>query len=182
MAKTMKALKEQIEAKEKFEEEVIETRKEEPSPEPKVIIRVGYQNIEMENLALAETIYRAWNLKRELDSLTPSYDELRNQIVTVAKDFAKDHGTVSFTITVPPIGRIEVKVTLQYEAIIDPENINEVKRILGDRYPALIRAKYKYVGTKRLIELMASNDPIVAALAPYVAVKEFGRSVQFRVK
>ncbi|MEO0278023.1 MAG: hypothetical protein ABIM21_01885, partial [candidate division WOR-3 bacterium] len=163
-------------------EEVIETRREEPYPEPKVLIRVGYQNIEIENSALAETIFRAWNLKREIESIEPSYEELRNQIITIARDFTKDHGTVSFTITVPPIGRIEVKVTFQYEAIIDPENINEVKRILGDRYPALVKAKYKYVGTKRLIELMASNDPIVAALAPYVAVKEFGRSVQFRVK
>jgi len=149
---------------------------------PIVTVKVGSSKTQIENSSLAETIVRAYNLKREIDALTPAYDEARGQIINVARTFLDEHGTVNFEVKTP-LGVISVKVTFQYEAVIDPENINAVKEVLKDQFKALVRTKVKYVATKRLMEILCSADePLAELLRPYIAVKEFGRSVQFKLK
>lgn len=166
MAKTMKALKEKTEDK-------------------KVIfIKVGSQNFSIENAVMAETLYRAYKLKREIEALEPTFQELKNQIINFARPFLGDHGSITFTVPLSPEegGKLEVKLTFQYEAIIDSEHISEVKRILGDQFSSLVRTKVKYVGTKRLLELIHTGDLSLENILPYVAVKEYGKSLQFKVK
>ncbi|MEM4958590.1 MAG: hypothetical protein QXX12_01800 [Nanopusillaceae archaeon] len=168
MAKTMKALKEKTEDKKgNF-----------------ITIKVGSQSFSIENAVMAETLLRAYRLKKEIEALEPTFQELKNQIINFARTFLGDHGSITFTVPLSPEegGKLEVKLTFQYEAIIDSEHISEVKRILGDQFSSLVRTKVKYVGTKRLLELLHTGDPSLESILPYVAVKEFGRSLQFKVK
>jgi len=149
---------------------------------PLVVVKVGSSKTQIENSSLAETILRAFNLKKEIESITPTYDEAKSHIINVARTFLDEYGTVNFEVKTP-LGVIAVKVTFQYEAVIDPENVHAVREVLKDQFKALVRTKIKYVATKRLMEILCSADePLAELLRPYIAVKEFGRSVQFKVK
>ncbi len=151
--------------------------------ESTVIVKAGRVKVgEVQNSKIAEEIIRAYNLKRELEAVSGAYDEAKSKIVNFARNFLDKHTTINFEVKTG-IGTIHCKVTFQYEGIIDPEHISKVKEVLKEKFNALVRTKVKYTATKRLMELLCSADePIAELLRPYIAIKEYGRSVQFKLK
>ena len=119
----------------------------------KVVVRVGRKEKEIIHSGLAETIRAAYGLTLDLKAMEPSLKEYKSYIVKTANDFLDENGTVSFIVD-----DIVCKVTFGYECVVPEEKVEELKRILGERFYDLVRIKTRYEGTAMLIELACDGD------------------------
>ncbi|MBI3584227.1 MAG: hypothetical protein HY096_09820 [Nitrospinae bacterium] len=138
-----------------------------------VIIKKGREQWKIEDVKLAEVINEAWNLNTDLKEMKHQYDELKDYIEDAARNYLEENGTLRFAVD-----GIICSVTFGNECVIDEEHIDEVKRLLGDRFPDLVRTKIKYEGTMKLIELAADGDR-GKEIAKHLIVKEKSPSVRF---
>lgn len=138
-----------------------------------VIIKKGKEQWSLKDSTLADVIRLANNLTNEMKALEPSLKEYKTHIAKVAKDYIDASGTVTFIVD-----GIQCKITFGYECVIPEENVEEVKRILGDRFEDLVRTKIKHEGTMKLIDMAADGDR-GQAIAKCLVIKEKTPSIRF---
>ncbi len=146
--------------------------------EREVIVRCGKKEIVIKDATLAEIIENAYEVDTHLKTIKEIAQGYKKEIAEKAKDFLGDKGTVRFIIETEEGEIIECKVTFQYEAIIPNEDVEEVRKILGERFEDLVRVKTVYVATPKLIELAADADK-GQELRQYIIVKEKAAQITF---
>jgi hypothetical protein len=97
---------------------------------------------------LSTAIRTAFEHHLRARELEPSLREARGLIAERAREFLGDgRGSVSFMV-----GGLSLSVTPRYEAVIEEENIMEVRKLLGGRFCRLVRVKRRYLGSSDLLE------------------------------
>lgn len=149
--------------------------KETKEEEEKVSVKKGKKTYAIVDSKLAEIIRSARKIDLELKALKESYDDLKRYIVNVAREHIEDEGTVTFITE----EGIECKIIFGYDCFIPEEYVEKVRKILGDKFDALVKIKTKYEGTARLIEFATDADR-GGEIAKYVVVKEKSAQVSFK--
>jgi hypothetical protein len=97
---------------------------------------------------LSSAIRKAFEHHLKEKEAAPELREARGLIAGRAKDFLDGkRGSVSFEV-----GGLSLSVTPRYEAVIDEENVKEVRRLLGPRFRELVKVKKRYVGSSGLLD------------------------------
>ncbi|MBI4824773.1 MAG: hypothetical protein HY805_11195 [Nitrospirae bacterium] len=112
----------------------------------RVVVKMGRKERVIQDKALAGVIKGCKELVSELRGIEPELSKYKNHIVGCAKRFMGTSGTLCFIVD-----DVSLKVTLRHEAVIPPENISEIKRLLGQRFRDLIRVKHRYVCSQNLL-------------------------------
>jgi len=141
----------------------------------RVTVKKGKKAYEIADNKLAEIIRSARKTNIELSALKETYEEFKRYIINIARDNIEDEGTVTFITE----EGIECKVTFGYDCIIPEEHVEEARKILGDKFEALVRIKTKYEGTSKLIEFATDADK-GGEIAKYVVVKEKPPQISFK--
>lgn len=139
----------------------------------KIRLKKGREEIIVTDQRLADLITSAYNLSLEIKAIEPALKEYKEEIASIAKDYLDEAGTVTFIID-----SIACRITFGYECVVHPEKIEELKKILGDRFDDLVKTKVIYNGTSKLIELASDGDrgrPIAECLI----IKEKSPAIRF---
>lgn len=112
----------------------------------RVVVKMGRKEEVIEDKALLEMIKGCKALISELRRIEPELSKYKCHIAGRARSIMDGSGTLSFIVD-----GISCKVTLRHEATIPPENVREMKRLLGQRFNDLIRVKHKYICSPNLI-------------------------------
>lgn len=141
-----------------------------------VTVKKGKEKFVIKDAKLAEAVLRAYNIWLDMKSFEPAMQEYKNYIAKIAKDYIDTSGTLTFSVD-----NVSCRVTFGYECVIPEENIDEVKRILGDRFEDLVRIKIKYEGTSKLIDMAADADR-GQKLAECLVIREKAPTIRFEAE
>src|SRR3989338_6744 len=143
--------------------------------ESEVILKKGRETIILHNRGFVERIKAAYGISRDSKELELSLKEYKENISEIARGYLEENGTLRFIVD-----GIVCSVTFGNECVIKEEHVDEVKKLLGDRFPDLVRTKIKYEGTMKLIELAAGDRG--KEIAKHLIVKEKSPSIRFELE
>lgn len=138
-----------------------------------VTLKKGRETTSIQVPRLADTIRAARGLYLDMKALEPAYREYVEMIASVAKDYIDSSGSLTFEVD-----GISCRVRFSYVCQIPAEHIDEVRRLLGDRFEDLVRTKIKYEGTTKLIDMAADGDR-GKEIAKHLVVRESAPSLKF---
>lgn len=148
--------------------------------EKEVIIKFGTKEKRLvKDSQLAEAIELAYGFYKTFKDIDSQLKGQKKIITDKARFFLNDKGTVTFIVDTDEFGVVECKVTFQYEAVIPTECVEDVRRILGDRFNDLVRVKTVYTATPKLIELATDADR-GKEIAENIVIKEKTAQISFR--
>lgn len=136
------------------------------------IVKKGKDQIACHDRVFADNIRLACGLMADIRKIDPMLKAQKEVIAERAREYIDNAGTVTFIVD-----EISCKVTFGYECTIPEGNIEEVRRLLGDRFEDLVKVKTVYNGTSKLIEMAADADR-GRAIAKHLVVKEKSPSIQ----
>lgn len=108
-------------------------------PNEVVVSRNGKEEAVLRDRALSRAIGEAYSLWRETKEREPRLTRMREQIAERARDFVDDAGTVSLEA-----GGVTCRVTFRQELVVPPENVAELRKLLGRKFSSLIRARTSF--------------------------------------
>lgn len=126
---------------------------------------------------LVSVIESAVGLYYEIKAIQPSLQEYKSSIFEVAKKYLED----KTTITLETDSGYEVKLTTRDEIGIDENTIEELKKILGDKFNEMVKMKIQYKPTEELIQLACDADsPIAEAIRKCLVINYRSPNFQFK--
>lgn len=105
-----------------------------------VVVRKGRRDeVVVRDRALRRAIGEAYTLWRETKEREPRLERMRELIAGKAREFVDDAGTVALEA-----GEITCRVTFRQELVVPPENVPELRRLLGRSFSSLIRSRTRF--------------------------------------
>lgn len=104
-----------------------------------VIVRIGKREGPVMDSQLVESIRESRRLLLELRNIEQDLIGHKALIVKSARQLLNGEGTLSFLI-----GNLSCTVTLRHEAVIPPENVKKLRKLLGKRFDSIVRQRYVF--------------------------------------
>ena len=113
-----------------------------------VFIVVGKEGKRVRDRGLSLAMKKGFALQKRAEELEANLDAIKALMAKRAQDALRGQkGSVSFQT-----GRLTLKVSSRQEAVVPEENISKLRRLLGKRFPQLVRMKKIYTGSSKLID------------------------------
>ncbi len=139
-----------------------------------ITIKFGKDTREITDADLADVLKRAYMLYSVMQELKEEYDEEKKRLISKARTYIGDKGTITFVHS-----GIEVKITFQHEVIIPNDKVEQLKKLLGERFNDLVKTKTIYYATANLIDMAVDADR-GKEIAECIIVKEKGVQIKWK--